>query len=77
MRLKRIIDTTAKVRIKLSGEDIIALLKAGGNIPRRAQCEAAFEVPGGGDWSHMSIEIDEDNAVTVSYEVTTTTEDNK
>ena len=60
--------------IKLSGKEIIELLNQSGEyhtdeIPSDAN--VTFTVPGGADWSHMSLEVDE-YPIEVSWEEETT-----
>ncbi len=63
-------ETKTSYSIELSGADIINLLnEAGVAAPKNAVVE--FDVPGGGDWSNMSVDIDQDNPVTVRWTETT------
>jgi len=59
--MKHSITTTKRHTIILSGEDITELL----GVPEDAS--VSFDVPGGGDWSNMTIGIDCDLPITVSY----------
>jgi len=60
---------TTNIQIKLSGQDIIQLLLEQGTLPRLigASGNAFFDVPGGGDYSNCSIDIDSDNLVRIEY----------
>lgn len=58
--------------VRLNGKDIIFLLrqelKSQGvktDLPDNAEVE--FHVPGGGDYSNCSLNVDDDNAVTVTW----------
>ena len=60
--------TTRKCQIELTGEQIAQMLRnhpAFSGIP--ANATISFHVPGGGDWSHMSIDIDDENPVYVEW----------
>ncbi len=67
MSIERLTSTNIDVTIKLTGEDIIkALVEAGYiDMPDSATCE--FEVPGGGDYSNMSVAVDEDAKVVIRF----------
>lgn len=57
---------TEDVTVGLDREDIIeALQKAGHDVPDNAT--VSFRVPGGGDWSNMSVEITRDDPVRVCW----------
>lgn len=74
--MEREIYTKKRTTIKLSGEDIIELLKESGQIDR-AQDQIgsiSFTVPGGGDWSGMNVDIDKNNTVNISYDEISSTE---
>jgi len=60
---------TTNIQIKLSGQDIIQLLLEKGTLPRLVDGKgnAFFDVPGGGDYSNCSIDIDSDNLVRIEY----------
>jgi hypothetical protein len=74
MDISKRVDTTATTQVFLTGEDIITLLKKQGELPETVNAKATFYVPGGGDWSHMTLEIDEENRITVTYEESNTSE---
>lgn len=61
------IETTRNVTIELTGDDIIKALVDAGHIdmPNRATCE--FQVLGGGDYSNMSVDVDDDAKVIVRF----------
>jgi len=72
LKLTKSITTTTKksITIKLTAEDIISLLASDGALPPDAyDCtEVSFDVPGGGDYSNMRLDIDRDCPVTATYE---------
>jgi hypothetical protein len=72
MELEKDKTTTEQVTIKLTGDDILSLLAEGGHIPAKPDLGAkvSFTVPGGGDWSNMSVDIDKDNVIRVAYKQT-------
>ena len=66
--------STNKIRtdyytIKLSGKKIIELLNAFyDNVVIPDNAEVIVYVPGGGDWSHMDLEIDSDCPIIIRWE---------
>lgn len=60
--------TTSKFSAVITAEEI---RKAFG-LPEEAQIE--FQVPGGGNWSNLRIDIDADNPIHVRWETTETEE---
>jgi hypothetical protein len=64
--------TTRERTVRLTGSDIVELLKqelkAQGvkGIPT-GEVSVTFQVPGGGDWSHSQIDIDESCPVVVRW----------
>jgi len=69
---KRSVTTTT---IKLTREDIVAAVRTAFclvDLPDDAK--VSFVSPRGGDWSGMTIDVDEDNPVSVTYRTTTTDE---
>lgn len=66
--------TTVRIQISLSGEDILDLLKSD-NFDIGTCADVKIIVPGGGDYSNMSIDIDEENPILVSYEKVSIEED--
>jgi hypothetical protein len=57
--------TTKTSTMKLSGENIITLLKRCKIIGENASADITFHVPGGGDYSNMKLDIDEENSIHV------------
>jgi len=54
--------------ITLTKEDIIEFLRMKQkNVPDNA--EVSFDVPSGGDYSGVTLDIDSDNPITVTYDV--------
>lgn len=58
--------------VRLTGSDIVELLRQELKAQRvkalpEGKVEVTFTVPGGGDWSHTAIEIDEDYPVVVRW----------
>ena len=66
--VKRTVTTTTKMTIKLTAQDILKLLGYDKGT-------VEFHVPGGGDWSNESIEIDSDNPLVVTCTDTETKEE--
>lgn len=59
--------TNRKVELKLDHKAIIDMLNAHGfQVPDNAN--VTFDVPGGGDWSNMSLSVCAGFPITVSYE---------
>ena len=66
LKTKQVISTTTGV--SLSADDMRGLLRlAGVEVPDNA--EVAFRIPGGGDWSNTTLDVD-DGELFVSWEVT-------
>jgi len=67
---KRIAVTTrTEYAVTISGVEILDMLRERGmKIPPMAQ--VTFDVPSGGDYSGMTIDINVDNPVTVSWKTT-------
>lgn len=55
---------TTKKELVLTGDLIVSLLAPLG-VPQDAR--VVFDVPGGGDWSNTSLDVDEDNPVYVRW----------
>lgn len=68
--------TTEKCELQLNSEDICRLLRlAGIVIPVNASDVCIdFRVPGGGDWSNATIDIDSDHPVRVEWSIKRTEE---
>lgn len=63
--VKRNVSTTTKITVELTAQDILELLGyKKGNVE--------FHVPGGGDWSNCSFDIDSDNPIVVTWTETET-----
>lgn len=65
--IEKTVTTKKEVEIKLTGNDIIkALVDANYiNMPKNATCE--FQVPGGGDYSNMMVNVDNHSRVIVTF----------
>ena len=75
MDVKQITQVKKTITLSLTGNDIASMLIAAGYLTEsQGREQIKFRVPGGGDWSHMDIDIDSTNPVIVSYEVNTTEE---
>ena len=69
--MKKVSETTSKTTsvYHLTGADIISMLKETGRIPEDADItKVEFRVPGGGDYSNMTLDIDEDAPIVVTVE---------
>jgi hypothetical protein len=67
------VQRTEKFRIELTGRDITQMLSKHprfSGIPDHANI--SFHVPGGGDWSNMSVEIDDVNPIYIEWQTETT-----
>ena len=56
--------------LKLDGVDIIELLIKSGMDINQQNAEVSFDVPGGGDWSNVTLGVDSVTPVVVTYEET-------
>lgn len=64
----KIISTVERHKITLSGKDIRELIKAqtsAFNIPTDA--DICVYIPGGGDWSNTTLDIDEDHPIVIEW----------
>lgn len=68
MNINREVFTKTTTTLKLTSYDIVELLKGSGLIPVESIAKATFLVPGGGDWSGMTVNIDSENYVSVTFE---------
>lgn len=60
--------TTRRLTIELSREDLLEFLETKGlKPPQLVNASVYFQVPSGGDWSGMDIDIDKDHPVTVTW----------
>lgn len=60
-----------KYHVTVTHDDIVEYLKSKGHdVP--GDCVVTFKVPGGGDWSHMDVDIDDENPVKARWETTET-----
>ena len=63
----------SRVTLSLTADDVVNLLIEKGYLKdSHGNEKVVFHVPGGGDWSHMDVDIDQDNPICVSYEINTT-----
>lgn len=53
-------------RIQLTGKDIIRLLVAANKIKATKETTVTIDIPSGGDYSGMTLDIDKDCPITVS-----------
>ena len=51
---------------EFNGDDIISALVDSGKLPPAADFTITFKVPGGGDYSNMSVDIDASNPIKIS-----------
>lgn len=62
---------TRSCEIRLNREDLLTavqqVFEEHGNDSIPDDAEIAFNVPGGGDWSSMSIDINDENPVVISW----------
>lgn len=62
-----IVTRVEKHKVELSRSEMFELLtKAGYEIPNSA--EIFICIPGGGDWSNTSLDIDDDHPVTITWQ---------
>lgn len=69
MNRKVISDPVTKVIYEFSAKEIIEALVAVGQIPANAHnLESFVQVPGGGDWSNMELEVDDEHPLKIRAE---------
>lgn len=72
-RTQRTVTTTTTTEITIDRQDILDFLRQKfPGIPDDAVVE--FDVPGGGSWSNMSIDISEDTPINVRWRTEATTD---
>lgn len=60
---------TEQTKMRFNGQEIIAALRAHGfRVPHTAR--VSVRVPGGGDYSNMTLDIDQNTPVVVEFELT-------
>lgn len=64
--------TTIRHEITLDRDALLKLLREQLHIPENA--DVYFQVPGGGDWSNTSVDVDDENPIHVKWTVTTDAE---
>lgn len=74
-KITKTVSTTIETRIELTSKDIMDLLKTAGIIEGKQKCTVIFNVPGGGDWTSMPIEIDKDNPICISCLIETSSKE--
>lgn len=68
MSINKTVESIRNVTIKLTGNEIVQALVDAGHIDKAPlDPRVEFKVPGGGDWSHMNVGIDEDNSIYIYY----------
>lgn len=69
--MKKVSETTSKVKTvyHLDDKDIISMLKETGRIGKDATItQVKFRVPGGGDYSNVTLDIEESDPIIVTVE---------
>lgn len=64
--MKQSTDTVRHTRTVLTGRDILRMCRALKLVHVTKDTQVLFTVPGGADWSGMTIEIDKDNPIVVT-----------
>ncbi len=68
MKTSNKITTTTETLIELSAIDIMELLSTAGKLPKEGDHQlmsVSVHVPGGGDWSHADLSIDDHHPVVI------------
>ncbi len=61
------------ITLRISGNEIISWLQKTKQMPARAEnIKVYFEVPGGGDYSNMNLDIDESSPIVVKFKIVET-----
>lgn len=60
-------ETISVTTCTISGRELVALLKSTGHLPEAVSPEVTVKVPGGGDWSNMSLDIDDDCPIILRF----------
>lgn len=63
--------TTTVEEYTFNDLEILEALKDAGKLPKDAKGRLTIWVPGGGDWSNMELDIDDDNPIRITVETTT------
>ena len=67
MGIKRTEKIHTEVVIELTGDDIVKALVDAGYIDMPESSSCVFKVPGGGDYSNMDVDVDDNAKVVVSF----------
>lgn len=69
--IQRRVRTTVNVELRLNREDLLTAVrqecKAQNIAPPPKNATVEFHVPGGADWSHTDIDINDDNPVIIHW----------
>jgi len=72
MNLSRTTRTETRVNLRMTGKELLELLRRDGQAIPKSGVDVTVRVPGGGDWSNMNLDIDDDTPIQISFtEITT------
>jgi hypothetical protein len=64
----KVVTTRVTKRLELTGEDIRGLLEAAADLQIPSTADIYIQIPGGGDWSNTSLDVDKKNPIVITWE---------
>jgi hypothetical protein len=74
-KTKKTTFTRSETTVDLTGDEVLEALAKAGLIPTNAIAVVSFQVPGGGDWSNVRIQLDEESCLTLKFATETRIEE--
>ena len=65
--LSRTTRTETRVKLKMTGKELLELLRRDGQAIPKSGVDVSVRVPGGGDWSNTSLDIDDDTPIEITF----------
>lgn len=66
-KTKKTTFTRSETIVDLTGDEVLEALAKAGLIPPGAIAVVSFQVPGGGDWSGVRIQLDDESCLTLRF----------
>lgn len=66
IEINTVVETTSRHRVTVSGQEIVRLLKDSG-VEIDDNATVTVQVPGGGDWSNMALDLDTETTVRIEW----------
>jgi len=65
--LSRTTRTETRIKLKMTGKELLELLRRDGQAIPKSGVDVTVRVPGGGDWSNTSLDIDDDTPIEITF----------